>query len=149
MRKNGTSSCAPAYLSAHGYVLALGRHLPYISITGAMRPPSYGWFAHPSWIAGMKMMLDLLLGAPQTQVSAITPFLSPTCSSLCQGFFSWGHLLKRTCLMSKWKVFWEALLFLQHCYMGSSPTIVPNSWWSTSIQIDCVNGILVMKLFDT
>ena len=33
-----------------------------------------------------------------------------------------------TCLMSKWEVFWVALLFLRHYYMGSSPTTVPGSW---------------------
>ena len=46
--------------------------------------PSHRRFAHPSWIAGMKMMLDLL-----KQVPTITPFRSPTCSSLCPWFLSW------------------------------------------------------------
>ena len=60
--KNGTSSWTVACLGAHGYVLALGGRLPYTCTTCHIAP-SHRRFAHPSWIAGMKLMLDLLLGA--------------------------------------------------------------------------------------
>ena len=49
VQQNGTSSWTIAYLSAHGYKCHIA--------------PSHRRFAHPSWIAGMKLMLDLLLGA--------------------------------------------------------------------------------------
>ena len=57
------SSWTVAYLGAHGYVQVLGGRLPYTCTTSATLPPSHRRFAHPSWIAGMKLMLDLLLGA--------------------------------------------------------------------------------------
>ena len=43
--------------------------------------PSHRRLAHPSWIARMKLMLDL--------VPAITPFRQFTCSSLCSWLLSW------------------------------------------------------------
>ena len=56
--------------------------------------PSHRRFAHPSWIAGMKLMLDLLLGARKHRY--LRTRLSPTCSSLCEGLLGWllqWHLL--------------------------------------------------------
>ena len=43
-------------------------------MTSAMWPPSHRRFAHPSWIAGMKLMLDLLLGARQNRYLRSRPF---------------------------------------------------------------------------
>ena len=84
--------------------------------------PSHRRFAHPSWIAGMKMMLDLLLGARKHRYLRSRPYLLKSMSGVSQlvltAAFAY-YIFCGTCLMSKWEVFWEALLFLRHCYMGS------------------------------
>ena len=60
--KNGTSSWTVACLGAWvraGFWRALALHM----YNKCHIAPSHRRFAHPSWIAGMKLMLDLLLGA--------------------------------------------------------------------------------------
>ena len=74
VQKNGTPSRTYAYLRSHGYVLAHGGRLPCTCITSAMWPPSHRRLAHPSWIAGMKIMLDLLLGARKNRYLRSRPF---------------------------------------------------------------------------
>ena len=80
--------------------------------------PSHRRLAHPSWIAGMKNALLI------TYLLKSMSVVSQLVLTAAFAFFTFCG----TCLMSKWGVFWEALLFLRHCYMGSSPTTVPGSW---------------------
>ena len=86
--RNGTPSWTYACLSVHGFALARGERLPCTCLTSAMWP-SHRRLAHcqhetdarpASW-------------CPSKQVPAITPFRSPTCSSLCPWLLSW--LLQR------------------------------------------------------
>ena len=110
-----------AYLNAHGYVLALAVHMwpPLIEDLPIL-------LGLPVW----KWCLTCCLVHVKTGPT-ITPFRSPTCSSLCPWpqlgltaafafFTSCG-----TCLMSKvGGIFGWHLLFPPHFYMGSSPTMV-------------------------
>ena len=150
VRKNGTPSWTYACLSVHGYVLARGERLPCTCMTSAMWPP---------------LIEDspILLGLPAWSW-CLTCFLVPVKTGTCDHALSTTYLLKSmsvasqlaltaafafstscgTCLMSRCGVYWVALLFLRYYCMGSSPTTVPSSWWSTSLQTDCVNGILMM-----
>ena len=48
--------------------------LPYKSFSKCHVAPSHRRFAHPSWIAGMKLMLDLLLGARKHRYLRSRPF---------------------------------------------------------------------------
>ena len=50
--------------------------------------PSHRRFAHPSWIAGMKLMLDLLLGARKHRYLRRC-LVDPPCSSLCERILGW------------------------------------------------------------
>ena len=56
---------------------------------GHVAAPSHRRFAHPSWIAWDEVDAWPAAWCPSTQVPAITPCRSPTCSSLCTGFLSW------------------------------------------------------------
>ena len=69
VRKNGTSSWTPAWVRA-GFRRALALHM-YNKCHVA---PSHRRFAHPSWIAGIKLMLDLLLGARKHRYLRSRPF---------------------------------------------------------------------------
>ena len=131
------------------YVLARGERLPCTCITSAMWPPL---IEDSPILLGLRHEDDAWPASwcPSKQVPAITPSITYLLKSMSVAsqlaltaafvfFTSCG-----TCLMSKWGVYWVALLFLRYYYMGSSPTTVPGSWWSTSLQTDCVNGILMM-----
>ena len=51
--------------------------------------PSHRRFAHPSWIAGMKLMLDLLLGARKHRYLGSCLACPPSNRSLCERILGW------------------------------------------------------------
>jgi len=87
---------------------------------------SHRRLAHPSWIASMKLMLDLLLGARQNRYLRSRPFDNLPAQVYVRGFSAGSY--SGICLLHMFQVYWVALLFLRYYCMGSCPTTVPSSW---------------------
>ena len=114
--------------------------------------PSHRRLAHPSWIASMKLMLDLLLGARQKRYLRSRPFDNLPAQVYVRGFSAGSY--SGICLLH---LLWSMPHVQVGRYIGwhcpssgiiawdPSPTTGPQLMvYPPLLQTACVNGILMM-----